>query len=409
MKIVYVIASLATPGGTERIVSEKANYLADIFGYNVSIICYGQRKDTHNFNQLSEKINQICLGLQPYLQYRYKYPKRLLEKYIFRNRLRNMLSSVVKGIDPDILIGITHFRADFVCAINCKAKIIIESHIPRTFIESTTENNHSRINFYKRLYDMKYFHSIEKKADVIVTLTEGDYQQWTKAKRIEIIPNFSNIHVHHLYDYSKKRVITIGRLSKEKGFDRLLDIWKLVNDKHPDWQLDIFGDGVMKEELEQIIRSENIANVTLRGTTNNIGKEISNSSICVATSYYEGFSLVLLEAIKHGVPCIAFDCPFGPRTIIENRKSGFLVENGNNPLFAERLCTLMDNEQLRQQLSKASVERSKVFNKDTIMLRWKYLLESCNSEVALHLSRRSQLLKKLNHFGIIQFGKSIAN
>ena len=151
MKIVYVIASLATPGGTERIVSEKTNYLADVFGYDVSIICYGQHKDSHNFYQLSEKINQICLGLQPYLQYRYKYPKRFLEKCTFRSRLRSMLSSAVKEIDPDILIGITHFRADFVCAINCSAKKIIESHIPRPFIESTTENNHSRINFYKRL------------------------------------------------------------------------------------------------------------------------------------------------------------------------------------------------------------------------------------------------------------------
>ena len=289
-----------------------------------------------------------------------------------------MLSSAVKEIDPDLLIGITHFRADFVCAINCKAKIIIESHIPRIFIESTAENNHSRINFYKRLYDIKFFHSIEKNADAIVTLTESDYQQWTKAKRIEIIPNFSNIDVHQLYDYKIKRVIAIGRLFKEKGFDRLLDIWQLVNNKYPDWQLDIFGDGVMKEELELKIKSENITNVTLRGTTNNIGKEISNSSICVATSYYEGFSLVLLEAIKHGVPCIAFDCPYGPRTIIEDRKCGFLVENGNKPLFAERLCTLMEDEQLRQQFSMAAIKRSKVFDKDAIMLQWKKLFESCN-------------------------------
>lgn len=378
MKIVYVIASLATPGGTERIVSEKANYLADIFGYDVCIICYGQRKNVPNFYLISKKINQIYFGLQPYLQYQYKYPKRLLEKCTFRSHLRSMLSSAVKEIDPDILIGITHFRADFVCAINCKAKIIIESHIPRTFIESTTGNNHSRINFYKRLYDMKYFHSIEKNADVIVTLTESDHQQWTKAKRIEIIPNFSNIDVHHIYNYSKKRVITIGRLFKEKGFDRLLDIWRLVNDKHSDWQLDIFGDGVMKEELEQRIKSEIITNVTLRGTTNNISEEISNSSICIATSYYEGFSLVLLEAIKHGVPCVAFDCPFGPRSIIQDGKCGFLVENGNKTLFAEKLCILMEDEQLRQQFSKAAIERSKVFDKDTIMLQWKKLFESCN-------------------------------
>lgn len=374
MKIVYVIASLATSGGTERIVSEKANYLADVFGYDVTIICYGQYEDSNNFYFLSEKVKQVYLGLQIYSQYKYKYPKRLREKIIFRSRLKQLLNKAVKDICPDILIGITHFRADFVCAIDCSAKIIIESHIPRSFIESNKGNNHL-INLYKRLYDMNYYRCIEKKADTIVTLTENDHNQWIKAKHIQTIPNFSNLQVQQLCDYRKKRVITIGRLCKEKGFERLLDIWKSVTDKHPDWQLDIFGDGDMKEKLEQKISFLNIPNVTLCGTTNNISKELSNSSVCVSTSYYEGFSLVLLEAITHGVPCVAFDCPYGPRTIIEDGKSGYLVEDGNTSLFAERLCTLIDNEQLRLQFSKASVERSKVFNIDSIMLQWKNLFE----------------------------------
>lgn len=375
MKIVYVIASLETSGGTERIISEKANYLADVFGYDISIICYGQRISSTNFYNLSKKINQICFGLQPYLQYQYKYIKRIREKFIFRSRLKKMLSSTVNKINPDILIGITHFRADFVCSIDCKATIIIESHIPRSFIEKTYDNNNLLINFYKKLYDIRYFNNIEKRADIIITLTEGDHKKWIKAKRIQTIPNFSNMHVHQLCDCSKKRVITIGRLCKEKGFDRLLEIWKTVISKYLDWQLDIYGEGEMKEELEHIIKSENIANVALRGITNTIGKELSNSSICAATSYYEGFSLVLLEAIKHGVPCVSFDCPYGPRTIIEDGKCGYLVEDGNIPLFAERLCTLMENESLRQQFSIASTERSKVFDKGTIMLQWKKLFE----------------------------------
>ena len=222
---------------------------------------------------------------------------------------------------------------------------------------------------------MNYYRCIERKADTIVTLTENDHKQWGKAKHIQTIPNFSNIKIHQLCNYRKKRVITIGRLCKEKGFDRLLEIWKSVIDKHPDWQLDIFGEGYLKEEMEHIIKSENIANVTLRGITNNIGIELSNSSICVVTSYYEGFSLALLEAITHGVPCIAFDCPYGPKNIIEDNKCGYLVENGNKPLFVERLSTLMEKEQLRQQFSIASIERSKAFDKDAIMLQWKKLFE----------------------------------
>ena len=222
---------------------------------------------------------------------------------------------------------------------------------------------------------MNYYRYIEKRADTIVTLTEGDHKKWIKAKRIQTIPNFSNMQIHQLCDCSKKRVISIGRLCKEKGFDRLLDIWKTVISKHPDWQLDIYGEGEMKEELEHIIESDNIANVALRGITNTIGKELSNSSICVSTSYYEGFSLVLLEAIKHGVPCVSFDCPYGPQTIIEDNKCGYLVEDGNISLFAERLCTLMEDHSLRQKFSIASIERSKLFNVDSIMLQWKKLFE----------------------------------
>lgn len=373
MKIVYVIASLETSGGTERIVSEKANYLAEVFGYDVSIICYDQHKNSPNFYILSEKVEQINLGLQMYSQYRYKYPYRLWKKYLLRSRLKEELSKVVKEINPDLLIGISHFRADIVCAINCKGKKIIESHVPRFFIEST--NNKYINDIYKRYYDMRYFHVIEKKADMIITLTEGDRELWSKAKRVETIPNFSNIHIDQVCDHKKKRVITVGRLSKEKGFDRLLVIWKLVVNKHPDWQLDIFGDGDMKNKLEQKIKLGNITNVTLCGTTNQISKELSKSSICVSTSYYEGFSLVLLEAITHGVPCVAFDCPYGPKTIIEDGKCGYLVENGHIPQFVEKLCTLMENEQLRIEFSKASIERSKFFNIDAIMLQWKKLFE----------------------------------
>lgn len=375
MKIVYVIASLATSGGTERIVSEKANYLADEFGYDVSIICYDQRNESPNFYYVSEKVKQFNLGLLSYSIYKYKFYKRLWKKISLRIRLKQLLSSTVKEINPDILIGVSHFRADFVCSVNCNAKIIIESHIPRSFIESNKESNYI-IHLYKKLYDMNYYRRIEKKADTIVTLTEGDHKKWIKAKRIQTIPNFSNMHVHQLCDCSNKRVITIGRLCKEKGFDRILEIWKIVISKYPDWQLDIYGEGEMKEKLEHIIKSESIANVALRGITNNISEELSNSSICVATSHYEGFSLVLLEAIKHGVPCVSFDCPYGPQTIIEDNKCGYLVEDGNTSLFEERLRTLMEDEQLRQQFSKASIERSKVFDQDSIMLQWKILFES---------------------------------
>ena len=221
-----------------------------------------------------------------------------------------------------------------------------------------------------------YFRTIEKKADVIVTLTEGDKLLWNKAKRIEVIPNFSNIQVAQISSCHSKRVIAVGRLSWEKGYDRLIDIWELVSRKNPDWQLDIFGEGELEKNLNYKIAKKHINNITIHPTTKDISYEFSKSSICVMTSYYEGFALVLLEALKHGVPCIAYDCPFGPASIIEDNRCGYLIDNGNINVFAKKLCTLMNDEDARKKFSKESIKRSKDFAIDTIMGKWVSLFES---------------------------------
>ena len=334
MKIVYVITSLATQGGTERIIAEKANYFAENFGYDVTIICYIQETNTSNFYTLSDKVKQVNLGVQFYSQYKYKYPKRLWMKYKLRTQYKKALTNAVLFINPDILIGITHFRSDSVCSINCKAKKIVESHIPRKSIELNYENRLFIFKLYKQLYDKRYHHILEKKADVIISLTNDEYEQWSKAKRIKVIPDFSTMVITQKSNCKSKRVIAVGRLRKEKGYDRLIDIWKSVSAKHSDWQLDIFGEGILKDELLSIIKENNVKNIFLQGVSHNISQEYATSSICAVTSYFEGFSLVILEAMKHGVPCVAFDCPEGPKSIIEDGENGLLVENGNKSLFS---------------------------------------------------------------------------
>jgi glycosyltransferase involved in cell wall biosynthesis len=131
----------------------------------------------------------------------------------------------------------------------------------------------------------------------------------------------------------------------------------------------------MKDQLTQQIITNNVQNINLRGAANDISKEYANSSICAVTSYFEGFSLVILEAMKHGVPCVAFDCPNGPRNIIVDRENGFLVEDGNYAQYIEKLCTLIENEQLRQQYSESSKMRAHDFDIDKIMTQWKNLFE----------------------------------
>ena len=377
MKIAYVLASLATQGGTERIITEKANYLANCFGYEVYIICFNQYDKETNFYPLSNNVQQINLEIPYHSQYKYKYPKRLVKKIELNKKLRESLSKVVLSINPDILTSINFSKSELICSIPCRAFKIVECHEPKQLIMSDIANS----SIFSRLC-VKFYSNyiIEKKADLITTLTEEEKANWKKAKRVEFFPNFSSMKISAKSCCKTKRIIAVGRLRKEKGFDKLIDIWKVVSTKHTDWQLDIYGEGILKESLLKKIKNEEVANITLRGATNNISKEYSSSSISVVTSKYEGFSLVILEAMKHGLPVVAFDCPYGPRNIIEDGKNGYLVENENISSFEEKLCSLIDNEQLRQQFSYAAIERAKHFDTDKIMLQWKRLYESLTNE-----------------------------
>ena len=375
MKIVYVFTTLASKGGTERIVVEKANYMAEHFGYDVSIICCNQQPDRPNFYQLSDKVRQYYLSIPYYTQYLYKYPKRLWVKISLNIRLRKKLAKTVSEINPDIVIGLGHFMANVVSTLPCKAKKVIECHEARYCMSSYMGNRSFLTKIYHHYYAKRYFRTTERNADLVVVLTTGAKYLWRKARRVEIIPNFSTLAVKQYSNCQTKRVIAAGRLGKEKGFERLIDIWKIVSEKHPDWQLDILGDGELYDSLTEKIKNDHVRNVTLCGASNDMSQEYANSSICVVTSYFEGFSLVLIEAMKHGVPCIAFDCPYGPRNIIEDNQCGYLIKDGDIKAFAEKLSKLIADEEQRKQFSAAAIERAKHYDTDVIMTQWKNLLE----------------------------------
>ncbi len=376
MQIVYIIETLAIVGGLEKIVTEKANYLADKFGYDVTIITCTQRKDQNNAFHLSPNVKQIHLAIPYYKQYYYKYPIRLWIKFQIRELLKRELTNTINSMNPDFIIGTLKFEADLICQLECKTKKIIECHEVRYFSLLDLEKKRnflSRIylNYYKR---ENYFKVIENKADILVTLTQDDKALWNNARRVEVIPNFSTMPLS-IHTCSEKRVIAVGRLSAEKGYDRLITIWEQVSRKHPDWQLDIFGDGNQHTHLLNIIKYNN-SHITIHHSTTNISQEYAKSSIYVMTSLYEGFSLSLLEAMRNGLPCIAFDCPFGPRTMITNNKNGYLIENGNIQLFVDKLNYLIDHPETRSRFAQSANKYSETFNIEKVMELWQDVFSS---------------------------------
>ena len=377
MKIVYVFSSLSTLGGTERILTEKINYLVSHFGYDITIITCYQPVDAANTFSLSKDVRQINLDIPYYLQYKYKYPKRLWVKWQSNRLLRKSISQKVQDINPDILIGVSRFKANYISRIKCNAKKIIECHEVRyNTISDLGVERSLPARVFLAIYEYFYFRTVERHSDVVVTLTEQDKQLWKKARRIDVIPDFSTMPINRLSDCTSKRVISVGRLEWEKGIGRLIQAWSIVCQRHLDWHLDIYGEGRMYHTLMALIKIYKARNLTIHTFPPNISQEYAKSSICAVTSYFEGFSLAILESLRHGVPCVAFDCPFGPRSIISDASCGFLVGNGDIRVFAERLCLLIENEQLRQDFSKAAIEQAKSFNVDVIMRQWKSLFES---------------------------------
>lgn len=378
MRIVYVTETMVSSGGTEKILSEKASYLADTFGYEVIIISCTQTAEQFNIFPLSQNVNQVNLAIPYYKQYHYGYPKRLYVKWRTNQALKEQLTRIIQKIDPDIVIGVARFAADIVTTIKCRAKKIIECHEARPFIMADIEGNRPLISrlYTNLILKKRYFRIIERNADVVATLTEGDSHLWKKARHVEMIPNFSTMTVSRMADYNHKRLIVVGRLSAEKGYDRLLKIWKKVSPQHQDWSLEFFGDGKLHSMLTNMIQELQLQNVSINPPTPYINEEYGKSSICVMTSHFEGFGLVLLEAIKHGLPCVAFDCPFGPASIIKDGVCGYLIEDNDIEQYAQKLSLLMDQEDIWKSLSEGAIKRDADFSVDSVMKHWQQLFEN---------------------------------
>lgn len=378
MKIAYVIDSLASKGGAERILSEKMSYLAMHGGYEVFVItCYQNPARESNVYPLSEKVRQIDLNIPFYSQYSVGYPRRLLAKWRLYRQLKKRLAEKVREINPDVLVGLSYFRADMVSGMKCRAKKVVELHEARFYTMTGKAPGRSLLSrLFMQIYRRWYLRVVEKRADVVVPLTNSDAYEWRRAKKVVVIPNFTMMPVYDGQAVRGKRVIAVGRLEWQKGFDRLVDIWAMVGRNHPDWHLDIFGSGTQQEALQQQMASLGLTEqMTIHPFSNHIREEYLKSSVFVLTSRYEGFSLALLEAAQNGLPSVAFNCPFGPADLIAEGLSGFLVPNGDIPQFAERLEQLLNDETLRQRYSQYAVGYVQKFDIHAVMQQWESLLK----------------------------------
>ena len=234
--------------------------------------------------------------------------------------------------------------------------------------------------------DLKYANKIynsAKKLDYLV-LVSSDLQKYYE-KRLRhtscmclMIPNAIDKLPSTLSPLKEKRFVSVGRLSKEKGFMDLLMLYKEVLNLYPDWRLDIVGDGPEKEILEKYIIDNSLDKmVKLHGFQ---GKEyidslLEKSSIYLMTSYTESFGIVLIEAMSHGVPCIAYDSAEGAREIIMSGENGYLIKNRNMDAMKRKISDLVDNYEQRKEMGKKARESVKKYTSDVVSEEWFTLIE----------------------------------
>lgn len=371
MKIIYIYDAIARIGGTEKILVDKMNYLANEYNQDVYLLTTCQGNHPIVF-PLSPKVTNIDLAIRSHTKYQYSFLKRFFKGLAMSQKLKEKLRKTIDEINPDIIIATSYYAADIICNLDCKAHKIIESHVAKIHTGTNDGVKHNFIiQIFKKWESYKYFRTIEKKADIIVTLTKGDAENWHTDKTV-VIPNIVQINDTASYStLENKTAIFTGRFTYQKGLERMLEAWKIVASKRKDWTLKLVGEGEQKEQLIKLCNELGIENnVIFIEATQDISKEYLNSSIFLLSSRHEGLPLVLIEAMQFGVPCISFDCPYGPADIINDGENGYLIENGIVEKFAQAIIKLIDNNELRMKMGKAAIEKSKRYLPNQIMPRW---------------------------------------
>lgn len=357
MKIVYLYSSLAIMGGIERVLVDKMNNLVSL-GYKVYMITSDQGQHLVPY-QLDERVHLMDLQIRFHSQYQYRGWYRIREGRRLKRLYHQRLMEKMQEIQPNVIVCTTSQDVHGLLRIKGRIPLVVESHV--NFTHPDAWINHARTLFNNYCIG---------KADAVVTLTQGDARNWRRVSRnVYVIPNIVHLNDTGRYsDCTNKRAVFVGRLVEQKGLPDLIKIWQNVNRCHPDWQLDVYGDGKM-ESISEI-------KLLVHPPTSNIMEEYINSSMLLMTSIYEPFGLVLPEAMSCGLPVVAFASPYGPADIITDGEDGFLIKDRNIELFAQRVDQLICSYDLRQQMGQAGIQSAQRYQASRIMPQWQALFES---------------------------------
>ena len=353
MKLLYITQRINEEGGIQRVLSVKTNYLIEKWNYQISIITQNDG-DSDVFFEFNRAIRFYDISLKK---------GKLLNLFEYKKQLQKHISL----LKPDCII---------VCDFALKSfsiPLFLKTDVPVIFEAHGSRFNEYRKTFFGRFtgkLKYEYRNYCASKFLFFVALSKESLKEWS-IKNGRIISNPLWFKVSQTAKLEEKKIIMIARHSYEKGIDRILKIWPLITQKHPEWTLEIFGKPNKTLQFEK----QQINNVTFSNPVHNIKEVYQAASILVMTSRNEALPMVLIEAMSVGLPCIAYDCPVGPKAIIRNNENGFLIEEENEKSFVEKVSLLMEDEILRKKMGHKAQESVQKYDIDLIMDQWKNFFE----------------------------------
>lgn len=379
MKLIYCTHSTCNPGGMERVLLNKVTYLSQLPGWEVAVVTTDQHQRSP-FYPFPERVRMTDLGIN-YSEDNGKGAWKKITGYLRkRKEHKRKLTALLLKEKPDIVVSLYPSESSFIPDIKDGSRKVLELHYCKFFrLQYGRKGLLGWIDKLRTRQDEQ----IVRRFDKFVVLTNEDRGYWGDLPNIEVIPNAA-MHVSDAYsDVMNKRVIAVGRLDYQKGFDRLIQAWELVQHtgKFTDWKLDIFGQGEWQEMLQQMIDKAELQNtVCLNRPTKQIGEEYVKSDMLVMSSNYEGFPMVMIEAMACGLPVVSFDYKCGPKDIIQTGINGLLVPNGDIQALADAMMKVMEDEAYRKMLSLNARKVVDTYSEQAVMSQWIRLFTSITAK-----------------------------
>ena len=356
MKVCFFSGDITRSGGTERVANLIANELNKDPNYEISFVSLVEKK-SKTFFPLDERISRWTLYDKPV--------SGIVHFFGYVHRLKKILNenNIDILVDIDGIIDVYSVLAKR----HTKTKVVSWEHF--NMYHHPNQNLRSRVRNFA-----------VKRVDAIVTLTEQDkgyYLDGFKPKcPVKAICNpVSYTGIDNTYDEESKKIISIGRLTHQKGFDRLVDIAEVVLKKHSDWEWFVYGEGEDKESLLRSINEKEINNLHLMGNVDDIDYRYKESAMFVMTSRYEGLPMTLLEAKYYRLPIVSYDIKTGPRECVIDGVNGYLVEDGDKEELINKIIELIEDKDRRKEFSNHSLDETDKFELSYIINQWKELFE----------------------------------